>query len=97
MPSDHDTIRRALNFYEATAVGMQDGSLVPTMIRQWWRKTWVLHYIFLQHYIRVHRDSSSPKVYENFEYYAWTWADHTERADVKAMPQVVRDREGIET
>lgn len=94
IPADVDTIRRVLNFYEATAVGIQDGSLMEDMILQWWRTTWIKHYIYLRGFIDNHRNRIlATSLFENYEYYAWTWATHREQAEIGAMPEVVRKRD----
>ncbi len=78
-----DIIKRRLNFYEVTAIGIRRGALNNKIIKEWWRGTFVADLRDAQGWIKGYRiQRESPKAYCEAYNLALKWANPSERANM---------------
>ena len=82
---DYDYIIHLLNFYETWSIGLQANSLDEDMLREFWRRPLLLHWIALAKFVysyRIEREDS--EAFVNAEALADRWASPSERSEVNA-------------
>jgi len=78
-----DVVKKVFNYYEATAIGMKQSALEEQIIKDWWRRSYVLDWTDFAAYVREKRErDDAPKLYLEYETYVNRWANDDERPDI---------------
>lgn len=71
---------RLFNYYEATAIGIELGALNESIIREWWRGSYVQDWIDFRRYVHEKREArGTPALYVKYENQVRHWATEAER------------------
>lgn len=89
MLSAEDVIKKVFNYYEATAIGIHQDALDKAIIKDWWRRSYVLDFSDFALYVYEKRlRDDAPKLYLEYEKIVLEWAEPVEkRAIVEAKTQ----------
>lgn len=81
--SAEDIIKKVFNYYEATAIGIREGALEETIIKGWWRSSFVLDWADFSEYVRQRRKRYEiPKLFCEYEELVKKWATNEERPKI---------------
>lgn len=74
-----NVVKKVFNYYEATAIGIKRGALENSIIKEWWRKTYIQHWIEFKGYVRSARErDSAPKLFKEYQCIVEKWAEPSE-------------------
>ena len=82
-----DIVRKVFNYYEATAIGIKNGALDESIIKDWWRTTMVFDWYDYCLFIRKKREVDKiPKLYCELENLVDRWATEEEKKRFEIGP-----------
>ena len=85
MLSAEDVIKKVFNYYEATAIGMHQDALDKAIIKDWWRRSYMLDFIDFALYVYEKRiRDNAPKLYIEYEEIVLNWAEPHEEEMILA-------------
>ena len=85
MLSAEDVIKKVFNYYEATAIGMHQDALDKAIIKDWWRRSYVLDFSDFALYVYEKRlRDKAPKLYLEYEKIVLEWAQPNEEQMILA-------------
>ena len=74
MLSAEDVVKKVFNYYEATAIGIKKQALNETIIKDWWRRSYVLDFAdFAQYVYEKRARDDAPKLYSEYESIVKQW------------------------
>jgi len=97
-PHDYDYILQLLNIYETWAIGILNGALDHGMLKDWWRESFVRHWISLASFVGEYRARrGGEEAYEHMERLAKRWMTRAETAELAGRRKRDRRLRRVET
>lgn len=86
-----DVLKKVFNYYEATAIGVKQEALNEPILRDWWRRSYVLDFndFALYVYQRRLRDDAD-KMFIEYEGLARKWASEAEKSDMNVALETAK-------
>lgn len=92
----YEVIIRLLNSYEAVAVGINSGAINREMMKEWWRRTYVLDFIDLYVFVVQFRIAKAdPAFCEIAEEVARKWLQPDEKKKLRSMELLAAQKRDI--
>ncbi|WP_421857873.1 DUF4760 domain-containing protein [Oceanicaulis sp.] len=79
-----DVLKKVFNYYEATAIGIKNGALNEPILKDWWRRSYVLDFIDFALYVYQRRlRDGAEKLFSEYELQAINWAEDDEKQQIE--------------
>lgn len=79
-----DVLKKVFNYYEATAIGIKNGALNEPILKDWWRRSYVLDFIDFALYVYQRRlRDGADKLFSEYEEQAIRWAKEDEQQQIE--------------